>query len=77
MIAENRKKYTQGGVGYGELKEELFELLDKTFAEPREHYNQMMANPKEIDAVLAKGAATARRIATKTISKVRRKIGME
>jgi tryptophanyl-tRNA synthetase len=77
MIAENRKKYTEGGVGYGELKEELFELLDKTFAEPRERFNTLMANPKEIDVILAKGAETARRIAAKTISKVRRKIGME
>jgi len=34
MIAENRKKYTQGGVGYGDLKKELFELLNEQFTGP-------------------------------------------
>jgi tryptophanyl-tRNA synthetase len=77
MIAENRKKYTEGGVGYGDLKQELFELLDETFSEPRERYNELMANRKEIDAILAQGADTARRIARRTLSKVRRKIGID
>lgn len=76
MIAENRKKYTEGGVGYGDLKQELFELLDSHFAEPRERYNDLMANKKEIDVILANGADFARRIAGRTISKVRRKIGI-
>jgi tryptophanyl-tRNA synthetase len=77
MIEANRKKYTEGGVGYGELKEELFELLNETFTEPRERYNELMANRKEIDAILAHGADTARRIARKTLGKVRRKIGID
>lgn len=77
MIAETRKKYTQGGVGYGELKEELFELLDASFSQPRERYNELMADRKEIDAILAKGADTAHRIAQRTIDKVRRKIGID
>ncbi|MGB7337787.1 MAG: tryptophan--tRNA ligase [Phototrophicaceae bacterium] len=76
MIAENRKKYTEGGVGYGDLKQELFEVLDAHFAEPRERYNELMANRKEIDAILEKGASFARRIADRTLSKVRRKIGI-
>ena len=77
MIAENRKKYTEGGVGYGDLKQELFELLDETFSEPRERYNELMANRKEIDAILANGSETARRIARRTLDKVRRKIGID
>lgn len=77
MIAENRKKYTEGGVGYGDLKQELFELLDRTFEAPRERYNQLMANRKEIDAILEKGADVARKIAARTLSKVRRKIGID
>lgn len=77
MIAENRKKYTEGGVGYGDLKQELFELLDANFSEPRERYNELMANRKEIDAILAQGADKARRIARRTLGKVRRKIGID
>lgn len=77
MIAENRKKYTEGGVGYGDLKQELFEVLDETFREPRERYNELMANRKEIDAILNQGAEKAHRIARKTLSKVRRRIGID
>ncbi|MGJ3240911.1 MAG: tryptophan--tRNA ligase [Anaerolineae bacterium] len=77
MIEENRKKYTEGGFGYGDLKQELFELLDGHFAEPRERYNALMANKKEIDAILEKGATSARRIASRTLGKVRRKIGID
>jgi tryptophanyl-tRNA synthetase len=77
QIAENRRKYTEGGVGYGELKEELFVLLDATFSEPRDRYNELMANRKEIDAILQNGAEKARKIAQKTLGKVRRKIGID
>ncbi len=77
MLAENRKKYTEGGVGYGDLKQELYEVLDAHFSEPRERYNDLMANRKEIDEILGRGADFARRIASRTISKVRRKIGID
>lgn len=77
MLTENRKKYTEGGVGYGDLKQELYEVLDAHFAEPRERYNDLMANRKEIDEILGRGADFARRIASRTISKVRRKIGID
>ena len=77
MVAENRRKYTEGGVGYGDLKQELFEVLNETFAEPRERFNDLMANRKEVDAILARGAETAQRIARRTLNKVRRKIGID
>lgn len=77
MLAENRKKYTEGGVGYGDLKQELFEVLDAHFAEPRERYNELMSNRNEIDEILGRGADFARRIASRTIGKVRRKIGID
>ena len=34
-----------------QLKQELFEILDAHFAEPRERYNELMADRKEIDAI--------------------------
>ena len=56
MIAENRKKYTEGGVGYGDLKQELFELLDSQhFTEPRERYNELMATEKRLMPFSKKG----------------------
>lgn len=77
MIDENRKKYTEGGYGYGDLKQELFELLDETFAGPRERYNELMANPEEIERILKHGAEQAREIAVPLMQKVRAKIGID
>jgi tryptophanyl-tRNA synthetase len=76
MIAENRKKYLSGGFGYGDLKQELFELLDATFAEPRERYNELMANREEVDRILDRGSEKARTIASQVLGKARAKIGM-
>jgi tryptophanyl-tRNA synthetase len=76
MIAENRRKYTAGGYGYGDLKQELFELLDKHLQRPRERYNALMADKKQIDDILFAGSEKARRVARRTLSKVRGKIGM-
>ena len=77
MIAENRKKYTEGGYGYGDLKQELFELLDATLSEPRERYNQYINDRAELDRILKVGAEQAREIAATTLSKVRAKIGLD
>jgi tryptophanyl-tRNA synthetase len=76
MIAENRRKYTDGGFGYGDLKQELYELLDATFGEPRERYNELMANRQEVDRILKHGAEQAREIASQVLGKTRMKIGM-
>lgn len=76
MIEDNRKKYTEGGVGYGDLKQELYARLEETFAEPRERYNAYMEDTGELDRILARGAEQAREIAAQTLSKVRAKIGV-
>ena len=77
MIAENRKKYIEGGVGYGDLKQELFELLDETFREPRTRYKELMADTAQIDAILQEGSLKAREIASDVLGRVRRKVGMD
>lgn len=77
MIVENRKKYLEGGYGYGDLKQELFELLDSVLAEPRERYNELMSDKAEIDRILKAGAQEAREIAAQTLSNVRAKIGID
>lgn len=76
MIAENRKKYTDGGVGYGDLKQELYELLNDTFGEMRERYYTLMDDKAQIDEILAEGAIQARQIAVPLLQEVRAKIGM-
>lgn len=71
-IAELRAKFTNGGMGYGTAKTILFEKIDAVLASMRAEYERLMANPSEIDAVLADGASRARAVAEKTFERVRR-----
>ena len=73
-IAAFRKRFLDGGMGYGEAKTILFEKIDSVLSGPRAEYERLMANTSEIDAILEKGAATAKLIAAKTIAKVKKKM---
>ena len=56
---------------------ELLSVLDKTLAEPREIYQDLMNNPKKIDDILAEGAARVRPKATALISELKQAIGLK
>jgi tryptophanyl-tRNA synthetase len=64
------------GIGWGEAKAALFELLDEALAPARERYAALMADPAHIDALLDRGAAQARTIARRTLDRVRTAIGI-
>lgn len=69
-----RKRFLDGGMGYGEAKTILFEKIDSVLSAPRAEYERLLANKSEIDAVLAEGAKRAGFIAAKTIAKVKKKM---
>ncbi len=69
-----RERFLAGGMGYGDAKKILFEKMDSVLSAPRAEYERLMANTSEIDAILEKGAATAKLIAAKTIAKVKKKM---
>ena len=69
-----RKRFLDGGMGYGEAKTILFEKLDSVLSEPRKKYEHLMANPAEIDAILSQGAERARVIASRVLAKVKKKM---
>ncbi len=73
-IAALRKRFLDGGMGYGEAKTILFEKIDSVLSTPRAEYERLLANKSEIDAVLAEGAKRAGFIAAKTIAKVKKKM---
>ena len=73
--AELAEDYARG-IGWGDAKQRLFELVDGVLAEPRERYDALMANPDEVDAVLADGAARARAIATPFLGELREAVGI-
>jgi len=71
-IADLRARFTAGGMGYGTAKTILFEKIDAVLSTPRAEYEHLMANTGEIDAVLADGAARARRTAAETLARVKK-----
>ena len=73
-IAEFRKMFLDGGMGYGTAKTILFEKIDSVLTPERIEYERLMANKNEIDAVLANGAERARIVASKTLAKVKKKM---
>ncbi len=75
QIAAVREKYLAGGYGFGHAKLDLLGLILETFAQERQAFTQLMANPKLIEDALAKGAEKARPIAQATIKRVREKLG--
>lgn len=73
-IAAFRKRFLDGGMGYGEAKTILFEKMDSVLKPHREKYEHLMANTSEIDTVLNTGAERARVVAKKVITKVKKKM---
>jgi tryptophanyl-tRNA synthetase len=70
-----KEKYRAGNYGYGQAKQEFFELLTSKFSAERERYNYYLNNLKEIDKALEAGAQKARKSATEVLARVRNKIG--
>ncbi len=75
-VENKRQLYLEGGLAYGEMKNELYELLETTFSDQREQYDSLMENRKELDQVLEAGAEKARYIATRVLGKVRKAVGV-
>ncbi len=70
-----RQHYEAGGYGYGHAKKALFELLCENFAQERKKFAYYMEHKEELDKALAKGAEKARKVADKTLARVRRELG--
>jgi tryptophanyl-tRNA synthetase len=73
--AEMRQAFADG-IAWGEAKKQLFELINTELAEPRERYEELMANPARIEAVLEEGAEKARAYSAPLLAKVRHAIGI-
>ncbi len=72
-----RKKYLAGNFGYGQAKQELFELLTAEFADQRKAFDYYIGNPQEIDRKLEAGEERARVIARSVLGRVREKLGLK
>jgi tryptophanyl-tRNA synthetase len=70
------RDFRAGGVGYGEFKKRLFEAIWESFAPMRQRRAQLEADAGYVDHVLADGASRAQEVAQRTMSKVRRAVGV-
>lgn len=75
-VAERRRQYVEGGLAYGDIKRELFELLDKTFQGPRETYESLLRDPERIERVLSANAEKARGVASPFLEDIRQAVGV-
>lgn len=64
------------GIGWGDAKQQLFELLDAELAEPRERYNELMADSSQLDRIFARGAEKARAHTVPFLAELRRAVGV-
>ncbi len=72
---ENRLR--AGGLGYGDLKKQLFESYWTHFAAARQKRAELAANLDYVNGVLAEGATKARTLAQTVLKRARRASGLE
>lgn len=75
-VAEMKRKFQEGGYGYGHAKKELLEKILEYFADARARREELAKNPEYIEEVLKKGAEKARKIAIEKIVKVKKACGL-
>lgn len=71
-----RARLTAGGLGWGQMKDILFERLDAELAGPRARYDELMGDRGELDRIIAGGAERARERAARLVGSVRDAIGI-
>ena len=64
------------GMGWGDAKDALFNLLDAIVAPMRDRYEALMANPQEIEDILQAGAAKARKQSAELMLSLREAVGL-
>src|SRR5690606_4979747 len=66
----------RAGLGWGEAKQQVVQLIEAHVGPMRERYAQLMAHPEEIEAILQAGAAKARAVAAPLLAEVRQAVGL-
>lgn len=71
-----RAKYLAGNFGYGHAKTELLNLILERFSKERELFDYYMNNLDELESKLQEGAKKTKVIATETLNRVRKSLGV-
>ena len=76
VTADTRKRLEAGGMGWGDLKNVLFEVLNSQLGPMRDRYNELMAEDSELESILVAGAEKARTRAREVLANVRHAVGV-
>ena len=68
--------YRRGGFGYGQVKTALADEAESYFAEARAKREELSANPKRVEEILADGASRARRKAQEVLRRAQKACGI-
>ncbi len=66
----------RGGLGWGEAKQQLVALIEGQIGPMRARYDDLMAHPEQLEAILQAGAAKARSIAGPFLKQLREAVGL-
>ena len=64
------------GIGWGEAKRQLFERVNDELSPAREKYEQLMADPGQLESILQAGAARLRPRSSDLMERVRNATGL-
>lgn len=70
------KKYVEG-VGWGDLKQLLFDLVNKEISLSRDRYFNFIADPSKVEEILQEGEKRAFKVAEEKMIEIREKIGIK
>jgi tryptophanyl-tRNA synthetase len=66
----------EAGISWGDAKQQLFEKLNSVLAEPREKYEDFLANPFKIKEVLEESALRIRPKAKALLNEIKEALGL-
>jgi tryptophanyl-tRNA synthetase len=75
-LADWENKYRNGGMGYGQAKKRLAELMTDYFKPFRQKRTELENNINYVKELLASGAERAKAVAGETLEKARQAVGL-
>ncbi len=74
--ADLEQRYRRGGLGYGQAKQELFDLIVDHFGPARKRRAELMADEPFVDKTLKDGAAAAQAQVSQVVARAREAVGL-
>ncbi len=68
--------YFNEGMGLGDLKKELFRVINNELAPARDKYFDLINNPTRVEKLLVEGESKALKIASENLEKIRKLVGI-